>query len=148
MSTALTIVRLSKVVEITLADVGLTLNQYRMLTFVDAGVPSMREVGQRLAMKPPNVSNLIDGLVGRGLVEREKHVADGRRWALQLTETGAGLLADAERRAEATISAVLVGDPDRDALRTGLDRWESVLNRLGTDLRASLERERVSRPSR
>ena len=139
MSTALTIVRLSKLVEITLADLGLTVNQYRMLTFVEEGSPSIREVGQRLAMKPPNVSTLVDGLVARGLITRSKDDADGRRWELQLTAGGANLLADAERRNDQTLATVLAGHTDADALRSGLDRWEPVLDRLGTDLRASLQ---------
>ena len=58
-------VRLAKVVELALDDLGLTVNQYRALTLVAAGAPSMREFAVRLAMQIPNVSTLIDGLVER-----------------------------------------------------------------------------------
>jgi DNA-binding MarR family transcriptional regulator len=147
MSTALTIVRLSKLVEITLADLGLTVNQYRMLTFIDEGAPSVREVGQRLAMKPPNVSTLVDGLVSRGLATRARHDDDARRWSLTLTAAGAELLVEAERRADQTLTYVLANRADRDSLREGLDEWEPVLDQLGTDLRASLEGGRRTRSS-
>lgn len=139
MSTALTIVRLSKLIEITLSDLGLTVNQYRMLTFVDQGAPSMREVGQRLAMKQPNVSALVDGLVGKGLVSRSRDGADARRWELDLTPAGAALLTEAERRADEVLVAVMGAGAEGQKLRAGLDRWEAVLDRLGVDLRTSLE---------
>lgn len=145
MSTALTIVRLSKLVEITLADLGLTVNQYRMLTFVDEGAPAIREISQRLAMKQPNVSTLVEGLVGRGLVTRSRDGADARRWELRLTPAGAELLAEAERRNERTLTTVLANHDDRDTLRAGLDRWEPVLDQLGIDLRSSLEERRPAR---
>lgn len=145
MSTALTIVRLAKVMEITLADLGLTVNQYRMLTFVDEGTPAASEVSQRLAMKQPNVSTLVDGLVGRNLVTRSKGDADARRWELCLTQAGTELLAAAEVRLEATIASVLANHDERDALRAGLDQWEPVLDQLGVDLRSSLNARRMSR---
>ena len=62
MSRALTVVRLSKIIELVLAALGLTLNQYRMLTFISEGAPPLSEISARLAMKPPNVSALTDGL--------------------------------------------------------------------------------------
>lgn len=138
MSTSLTIVRLSKLVEITLADLGLTVNQYRMLTFVAEGAPSIREVGQRLAMKSPNVSALVDGLVSRGLITRAKDDADARRWDLRLTTDGDRLLTEAERRCELTLTSVLDGYDDETTLRRGIDRWEPVLDQLGVDLRSGL----------
>jgi DNA-binding MarR family transcriptional regulator len=92
MSRSLTVVRLAKTMEIVLAEFGLTMNQYRMLTFIDAGAPSLREVGKRLVMKRPNVSVLIDGLVERGWVRRSRSEADGRRIELELTGKGQQLL--------------------------------------------------------
>ena len=70
MSITLTAVRLSKIVELVLADRELTVNQLRMLTFVKEGAPPLAELSRRLAMKPPNVTVLIDGLVARGFVRR------------------------------------------------------------------------------
>ncbi len=65
-SSTMIVVRLAKVVELVLDDLGMTVNQYRALTLIDAGAPPIREFAVRLAMQPPNLSTLIDGLVGRG----------------------------------------------------------------------------------
>lgn len=144
MSTALTIVRLSKLIEVTLADLGLTVNQYRMLTFITEGVPSVREVGQRLAMKGPNVSTLVDALVTRGLVDRSRADDDARRWHLTLTPAGSDLLARAEQRCQQTLDIVLATRADRRDLIAGLDGWEPVLDQLGADLRANLDPDRTA----
>src|SRR6476661_8599923 len=93
-----TVIRLAKVLEIVLDGVGLTPNQYRMLTFVDAGAPPMRELSVRLVMKPPNVTALVDGLVARGLVGRAPDGRDRRRRILSLTAEGRALLTAAEER--------------------------------------------------
>ncbi len=128
MSRPLTIVRLAKVMEIVLGDLGLTLNQYRMLTFVQEGLPSLVEVARRLVMKPPNVSVLIDGLVERRLAERYQHPADGRRVEIALTAAGHATLARAEETCDRAL-AYLAGEAgDEAALLRALDRWQPVLD--------------------
>ena len=79
------IVRLAKVLEIVLADVGLTMNQFRLLTLVEDRSPSAAELSRRLVMKPPNVSALTAGMVKRGLIEQRRQLGDGRRRILALT---------------------------------------------------------------
>ena len=70
---------------------------------IDAGVPSLVMVAKTLAMKRPNVSVLIDGLVERGLVERSRSTDDGRRIELALTDKGDELLDTAESQCGAAL---------------------------------------------
>ena len=133
------VVRLAKVVELVLADLGLTENQYRALTLIDAGTPSLREFAIRLAMKPPNLSTLIEGLVGRGLVTRQRDPSDGRRVVLTLTASGQALLATAEARAEGAIALVASFDERREhALLTAIDDWQTALDGVAADLHNDL----------
>jgi len=144
----LTIVRLAKVIELLLADHGLTVNQYRMLTFIDEGTPPLVELGTRLVMKPPNITTLIDGLVTRGLVTRGRHAHDRRRVALRLSARGRRLLGRAERRCEAGLAALAAkgpGDPIQRLL--GLDRWRGSLDAVATELRVRRGRSPRKRPS-
>jgi DNA-binding MarR family transcriptional regulator len=133
------VVRLAKVIELALADLGLTENQYRALTLIDAGTPSLREFAVRLAMKPPNVSTMIEGLVGRGLVSRQRDAGDGRRVVLTLTASGHAMLASAERRAEDALAHVASFDATRQrALLDGINDWHTALDGVADDLRNNL----------
>lgn len=147
MSRPLTIVRLAKVVEIVLGELGLTMNQYRMLTFVREGLPSLVEVGRRLVMKPPNVSVLIDGLVERGLAERYPHPEDGRRVELALTASGRAALLRAEKACDRALAHLAREAGDREQLLDALDLWQPVLDgpALAT-LRADLGETGHNRP--
>ncbi len=132
MSRALTVVRIAKIVEVVLGELGLTLNQYRMLTFIDRGAPPMVELGRRLAMKPPNVTTLIDGLVERGLALRAKNPEDGRRVDLSITEQGEALLLEAETRNDAVLDYLAERSGNSEVLLDGLDSWTGVLDDVAT----------------
>ena len=134
MSRALTVVRISKIVEVVLGGVDLTLNQYRMLTFIERGAPPIAELGSRLAMKPPNVTTLIDGLVERGLALRAKNPEDGRRVDLSITDQGEALLLEAETRSYAVLNYLAESSGDSEVLLNGLDSWTDVLDDIAIDL--------------
>jgi DNA-binding MarR family transcriptional regulator len=134
MSRALTVVRLSKIVEAVLAELGLTLNQYRMLTFIEHGAPPIAELGRRLAMKRPNVTKLIDGLVERGLALRARNSEDRRRVDLSVTDSAEALLLEAEKRCDAVLDYLADRSGDSRVLLGGLDSWIGVLDDIAADL--------------
>jgi DNA-binding MarR family transcriptional regulator len=134
MSRALTVVRLSKIVEAVLAELGLTLNQYRMLTFIERGAPPIAELGRRLAMKPPNVTKLIDRLVARRLAHRAKNPEDGRCVDLSITDSAEALLVEAEKRSDAVLDYLADRSDDSRVLLEGLDSWIGVLDDIAADL--------------
>jgi DNA-binding MarR family transcriptional regulator len=130
------VVRLSKVLEIVLAELGLTMNQFRLLTLVDQGSPSAAELSLRLVMKPPNVSVLTAGLVERDLVVQQRHADDGRRRTLTLTPTGEALLARAHEECGAALRFLADASPGRgDPLRE-LEGWLPALDEAAVQLRA------------
>jgi len=134
------VVRLAKVVELVLDDLGMTVNQYRALTLIDAGAPPIREFAARLAMQPPNLSTLIDGLVGRGLVTRRRDPADRRRVVFSLTARGRAHLDRAEARTGAALAHVASYDNERErALLAGIDDWAPALDGVAADLDAILQ---------
>ena len=61
---------LAKQVELSLAEVDLSLSQYRILGLLDEGSAVSSALAERLAVRPPSVTAVIDGLVTRGLVAR------------------------------------------------------------------------------
>jgi DNA-binding MarR family transcriptional regulator len=136
------VVRLAKVVEIVLADVGLTLNQYRLLTLIDGEAPSARELSLRLVMKPPNVTALTNALSERGLIAKRRHPSDGRRSELVLTGAGRRVLGRAHARCERALGRLT--EHDRRASRSGrllvgLDDWVPSLDEAAVRLRQVAE---------
>ena len=128
-----TVVRLAKIMEIVLGEKNLTVNQFRMLTFIEDGAPPLAELTRRLVMKQPNVSVLIDGLVDRDLAVRERDPADGRRRQLRLTRAGLEALREAEAACDAALKYLVVraGEPKRPV--EGLAAWARVLDRVAVD---------------
>jgi long-chain acyl-CoA synthetase len=88
---------MSKQVELGLATVELSLSQYRILWLLAEGLAMSSSLAERLAVRPPSVTAVIDGLVARGLVDRTHSEDDRRRVALTLTPEGEVVLDLADR---------------------------------------------------
>jgi DNA-binding MarR family transcriptional regulator len=129
------IVRLAKVLEIVLAETGLTMNQFRLLTLVQERSPSAAELSLRLVMKPPNVSALTAALVKRGLVAQAREASDGRRRTLSLTGKGAALLADAHERCGAALQFLAAESHSRRDPLVALNDWLPALDAAAIRLR-------------
>lgn len=80
--------RLARVAGAALAEADLTLAQYRVLVFLDAGDRPASDVAALLDVTPSTVTSVVDGLCSRGLVARGEDPTDRRRVILSLTEAG------------------------------------------------------------
>lgn len=141
-STVAIVVRLAKVVELVLSDLGLTLNQYRALTLIEVGPPPMGEFAFRLAMEPPNASALVDGLVARALAARGRDPLDRRRVVLRLTSRGRALLDRAETRCTRALARIASFDASAgEAPLAGLISWSHALDEAAIDLRRRLDQD-------
>ena len=122
--------RLSKQLEIALADVDLTLPQYRALVFINRGTRAPSALAGQLAVSRPTITALIDGLVARDLVERRPDPNDGRRIEHQLTPTGTTALAHADAAVAGRLGAVVDRLPARDQERAiqGLHLWSAAID--------------------
>ena len=127
-----TIARLARTVERALAEADLSLAQYRVLAFlseVDGAAASV--VAGRLGVSRPSVTGIVDGLVARGLVERQESTEDRRRVEHHLTPTGLEALAAADLATSQALDA-LGGHADEGTRRRaddGLDAWAEALHR-------------------
>jgi long-chain acyl-CoA synthetase len=120
------VARLAKQVEVALAPLDLSLPQYRALALLGEGSTASSVLARRLAVSPPSVTAVVDGLVGRGLVERRPDPEDRRRLTLLLTKEGTKLLAAADAAAEARLDEIA---EYFEAPPTGLDGWNVALDR-------------------
>ena len=66
-----------------------------LLSFTRSGRLPLGKIGQRLQVHPASVTNAIDRLQARGLVERLKHPSDGRTTLAAITPAGREVAASA-----------------------------------------------------
>lgn len=82
-----------------LAPLGLVIRQYVALRLLHAEGPiSQQALGERIACDRTTMVEVVDALESRGLTKRERNPADRRAYALELTDEGRRVLAEAERR--------------------------------------------------
>jgi long-chain acyl-CoA synthetase len=120
---------LSKRVEVALAQVELTLPQYRVLGILAEGTAAASGLADRLAVRRPSITALIDGLVARGLVDRRQEDADRRRVEVRLTPEGVSTLARADEAVDEYLVAIAGHLPDKEeamALRS-LELWARAM---------------------
>jgi long-chain acyl-CoA synthetase len=120
---------LAKRVEFALAQVDLTLPQYRVLGILVEGSAAASGLAGRLAVRPSSVTAIIDGLVARGLVDRSHQEDDRRRIALRLTEEGERVLAEADVTVDAYMVSIAghLPDPDEVMVLRSLELWGQAL---------------------
>jgi long-chain acyl-CoA synthetase len=121
---------LAKQVELGLSAVDLSLPQYRILGMLDGISAVSSEMAQRLAVRPPTVTAVVDGLVQRGLVERRTVEGDRRQVAHVLTDRGRRVLEDADRSVNTRLAEIAghLDDPDQaEQAVVGLSLWRRAL---------------------
>lgn len=122
---------LARIVEVTLDGVDLTIQKYRVLSHLTRGPASPSELADRLSVRPPTITRLVDGLVDRGLVERRPDDTDGRRSVHVLTRKGIATL----ERADSAIAAVFddigteLTDDERARAAEGMRLWGEAMRR-------------------
>lgn len=131
---AITIIALSRSVEIAVNRSGLTQAQFRALWLVEAGMTSSSILARFLDVRPPTVTTVMNGMVDAGWVRRRRDPDDRRRVDYVLTGAGVAVL-EAGRVAAAEHLADLVdelGDAERGVAVAGLARWREALERRRT----------------
>jgi long-chain acyl-CoA synthetase len=125
------IARMAKHVEVALDEVGLSLPQYRLMSWLEPGDEAAVGLAERMAVTPPSITALVDGLVKRSFVDRVPDPTDRRRLPLHLTEAGAEALRVADAAVETRLESVLshVGDRSTAQITKGLAAMETALDR-------------------
>jgi len=115
-----TVASLARGLERTLTD--MTLAQYRILTMIGTSPERAGRLAQRATLSKSTLSGLLDGLVGRGWLQRIEIDGDRRGVGLELTPAGTAARADAERALVARMEHYLgfVDARDRAAALRGL----------------------------
>jgi len=134
MQAARTIARLSRLLEIALAETALSRGEYILLAALGAGVSSASEVAERSSVTQANISALVTAMVGKGLVVQTPDAQDSRRKHLHLTEQGRAKLATADQVCAAELAelALVFAEPGADVAGTfaAVGQLGAALDRL------------------
>ena len=118
-----------------MSDLGVEPRHVAALTVLtELGGGSQRQLAGALGVSEPMVVEVIDGLLDRGLVSRERNPADRRSYRLSLTEAGRATHAQAESalRTVARTFTAPIGEEGEEELR-GLLRTLLTGTRAGAD---------------
>jgi DNA-binding MarR family transcriptional regulator len=121
---------LAKQVELGLATVDLSLSQYRILGLLAEGSAMSSSLAERLAVRPPSVTAVIDGLVSRGLVGRTHSEDDRRRISLAITAKGQEVLESADSAVNGRLEQIAAGLPSAKSNARALENlalWHEAL---------------------
>ena len=126
--------RLAKHVERALAEVGLSLPQYRVLANLAEGPSAASALAELLIVSRPSVTALADGLVERGLIERRPEPGDRRSVIHVLTPAGRELVTGADAAIDGRLAGLLRGlaEPERRRAVAGLRVWHKALEAART----------------
>ena len=132
---ALTVIALGRAIEIAVNESGLTSSQFRALSLVRAGVTSSGVLARFLAVRPPTVTTVMNGLVEDGLVARSRGTDDRRRVDYELTAKGGEALATADAAADGALAhlAASLEPEDRRRAVDALDLWRTALDARRSD---------------
>jgi DNA-binding MarR family transcriptional regulator len=126
-----TAARLARHLELALAEPEITSAQYRLLVQLAQGAEASTSLAKKLAVSPPSVTTVVDGLVQRGAVERTPSEEDRRRISLALTDVGRQLLARAETAVSERFAEIAdtLGDAEASAAAlAALSLWAEALD--------------------
>jgi long-chain acyl-CoA synthetase len=120
---------LARLLEITLGDVGMSLPQYRLLSYLSRGSSAASPAARELSTSRPSVTALVDGVVAKGLVERLPHPGDRRKITLAMTASGFDAVSQADAAITARLQTVASYLPSDEAKRAldGLALWSQAL---------------------
>jgi long-chain acyl-CoA synthetase len=122
--------RLAKHVELALGHSDLSLPQYRVLVLLGDGTAVASVLASKLAVSPPSVTAIVDGLVARGLVKRHSDGGDRRRVTHALTDKGRRVLSEADAETNARLEAVArhLATRDHERAVAGLRLWYDAMD--------------------
>lgn len=115
---------------------GLSVSQFRTLEYVHRHPgTSLSPVAERLGVRMPSASGLVDRLVGQGRLRRDADPDERRRIRLWPTALGEAELLDAQERTAALFRVVLaqLAPAEVERLALGMASLERLLERLAPE---------------
>ncbi|HEX9873090.1 MAG TPA: MarR family transcriptional regulator [Deferrimonas sp.] len=111
----------------------LTYNQYKtLLTIADREDCSLGDLARELGVAMSSASQMVERLVGQGVVHREQDAGNRRQLAIRLTPAGEALVAELQRGILAGYARILerLGDEEQEVLVQSFENIARILGKL------------------
>ncbi len=133
------VARLARHLDVALARERLSLPQYRILVELLArgSTGSPAALAGKLGVSAPSVTKVVDGLVARGLLDRQGDTRDRRRQNIVVTESGLEVLAAAQHAVEARLAEIasyFENDAQLEDMVQWATSWDVAMNRRRFDV--------------
>ena len=135
-----TVAGLSRMLELALDEVDLSVAHYRILTYCALGDATPSDLARWFSVRRQSVTHQVEVLVQRDLLDRQRDVHDGRRVLLTVTPTGRKLLREADHAIAGYLDALLSMLPEAQSSSANLG-----LEALGEALAAGWAHAAASR---
>lgn len=116
------------------AHANLSTSQYNVLRILRGSHPGRlpaSDIGSRMVARDPDVTRLVDGLVKRGLVTRQRSETDRRVVEIGISAKGLALVASLDPHV-ARMPVALVGGLGKTKLRQLATLLDELLEQFGT----------------
>ena len=112
-----TVAHVARFLERECEPAGVTMTQYRLLSYIGSAEHRAGQLADRAALSRPAVTVALDGLEQRGLVTRERVPGDRRAVALRLTRQGQKVLSGADKALAAFVCGLLEDEEREEVFR-------------------------------
>ena len=127
--------RITRRIDAVLAPEGITQQQYNVLRILrgagEEGIPTL-SIAQRMIQRTPGITRLIDRLLKKGLVRRERTPTDRRQVLCHVTEPGLELLARLEEPVN-QLDEDFLGTLEDGEIRTLIGLLDRIRADMGDD---------------
>ncbi len=116
------------------AHADLSLSQYNALRILRGSHPARlpsSEIGTRMVARDPDVTRLVDRLLARGLVARQRSETDRRVVEVAITPAGLALLRTIDPHVD-RLPTALVGGLGQKKLKQLTDLLDELMEKFGT----------------
>ena len=111
-----------------LSDAGVTEQQWRVLRVLEERGPTdPTEIAQQSCLLMPSLTRILRGLEEKGLCTRRAHATDRRKFIIEITDSGRGLI-DHNIPESNRIFADLEADFGKDRIESLLDLLNELSN--------------------
>lgn len=128
----MSVFRLARRLRAERADDSLSDGQFAVLAHLSIhGAHTLGALAERERVSPPSMNRTVNCLEESGYLRRDGDPDDGRKIRIQLTDTGAELVAETVRRRDAWLDAALdeLAAADRAALQSVVPILQALANR-------------------
>ena len=99
------------------AEDGLGVTQFRILSNIDAGIKRVKDIAEINGVSQPAISKMVEQMVTKGLLCREKDGQDRRSSVLAMTIKGKGLFEGVEGRTVGKVEEKLARMDEQEVLQ-------------------------------